>query len=204
MSTDTRSRGRKISEMVNDEALQAEAETGDGDETTPDGDETATGESAAPDADAEPSSEASATAFDDECLRHLEAVVEILGDNRAAYDICERCEGRGVRPSDGLLFDPGLVECDSCGGEGLFKTHSKRQGKETRECTRCQGEGFVIRVNVPPMPAPAGDPLTPRFDPYTGAPLAPGHVTPGYQAVGTWAPGYEPGASGLPAPVPFG
>lgn len=179
-------------EMGDDESAPEEATTADGD-----GQDGETGQAEAEAAPPAPRTqkeiEAIQRALEKEAERHDKRVREIMGDDYAMLvpSPVDWTPGyifnvEGMRPDDEALavldaiigreagadFLPAedAQPCEKCGALGRTLTGSRVQGQETKPCSTCSGSGWVPKLALPQVPAPAmvygngntGNPVAPN------------------------------------------
>jgi hypothetical protein len=146
----------KVTELVEEEASAAEAETPD-EEAAPD--EEAESQEVEPQTqpDPEPSGDPTAEdikAFRAEHARHEKALRKMMGDDFDLLVECDVCGSMGYKPPDQLRTNEKYIRCETCDGAANVLTGSRDPNWYTQPCPGCGGRGFLEK-----MPAqPAGQP----------------------------------------------
>ena len=192
----------KIAEMVEEEALRAEAEPDDDTDDDDDddagddaGDQGAEGEQGDPAAaEWEPLSvEEIAAKIEAEGIRHSAALAAIFGPDYEHYEACPLCHMLGVVAPESPVLDGMTTRCETCRGWGVLITEAAVLEHKQRQCPECLGNGYVPKPVAPPPPmegVPAVVPPMPVYDPMTNSwrvPEAngtPAYVPPAPPAVG--------------------
>src|SRR5438105_14840263 len=145
----------KITEMVEEEAMKAEADNPDEPEPdepepepqpTPEPDEDEAADEEEAPAEEPLSLEAFTAALEAEGKRHADALAAIFRADWAQFEECPLCHLLGVVTPEDPVLDSVTMRCERCRGYGMLITESNVPEHIHRQCPDCNGNGYVAKV----------------------------------------------------------